>query len=53
MLHLGRPIKLEGLHLAKTLQPSLTIAGSTGSFPKKGASERSTNWVGSGVALKF
>jgi hypothetical protein len=40
-----RPNKLECLHLPKTFQSSLTFVGSTGSLPKKEASERSSNWV--------
>ncbi len=32
---------------------SVTFAGNTRSLPKKEASERSSNWVGSGLALKF
>ncbi len=48
-----RPNKLECLYLAKTFQSSLTFAGSARSLPKKEASERSSNWVGSGLALKF
>jgi hypothetical protein len=47
------PNKLECLHLAKTFQSSLTFAGSTRSLPKKKASERPSNWVCSGLALKF
>ncbi len=46
-----RQNKLECLHLAKTFQSDLTIAGSTRSLPKKEASERSSNWVCSGFAL--
>ncbi len=38
--------KLQGLYLA-------TFAGNTRSLPKKEASERSSNWVGFGLALKF
>ena len=45
--------KLECLHLAKTVQSGLTFAGSTRSLPKKEASESSSNWVCSGLALKF
>ena len=48
-----RPNKLECLHLAKTFQSSLTFAGNTISLPKKEASERHSNWVGSGLALKL
>jgi hypothetical protein len=45
--------KLECFHLAKTFQSSLTFVGNTRSLPKKEASERHSNWVGSGLALKF
>jgi hypothetical protein len=45
--------KLECLCLATTFQSSLTFAGSTRSLPMKEASERSTNWVWSGLALNF
>jgi hypothetical protein len=45
--------KLECLYPAITFQSSLTFAGSTRSLPKKEASERSSNWVGSGLTLKF
>jgi hypothetical protein len=48
-----RPNKLECLYLAITFQSSLTFAGNTRSLPKKGASERCSNWVGSCLALKF
>jgi hypothetical protein len=48
-----RPNKLECLYLAITFQSSLTFAGNTRSLPKKEASERCSNWVGSGLALKF
>jgi hypothetical protein len=48
-----RPNKLECLWLAITLQSSLTFGGNTRSLPKKEASERSSNWVCSGLALKF
>ncbi len=49
-----RPNKLECLHLAKTFQSSLTFAGNTRrSLPKKEASDRHSNWVGSGFALKL
>ncbi len=48
-----RPIKLEGLHLTKTFQSSLTFAGNTRSLHKEEASERHSNWVGSGFALKL
>ncbi len=43
--------KLECLYLAITFQSSLTFAGNTRSLPKKEASESSSNWVGSGLAL--
>ncbi len=45
--------KLERLYLAIAYQFSLIFACSTRSVPKKEASERSANWVGSGLALKF
>ncbi len=45
--------KLECLYLAITFQSSLTFAGNTRSLPKKEASERHSNWVGSVLALKF
>jgi hypothetical protein len=48
-----RPNKLECLHLAKTFQSCLTFAGSTRSLPKKEASDKSSNRVCSGLALKF
>jgi hypothetical protein len=44
---------LECLYLAITFQPSLTFAGNTRSLPKKEAAKRFSNWVGSGLALKF
>jgi len=47
------PNKLECLHLAKTFQSSLTFASNTRSLPKKEASERHSNRVGSGFALKL
>ncbi len=47
------PNKLERLYLSITFQSSLTFAGNTSSLPKKEASERHSNWVGSGLALKF
>jgi hypothetical protein len=50
---MNRPNKLECLYLAITFQSSLTFVGSTRSLPKKEASERPSNWVGSGLALKF
>ncbi len=46
-----RPNKLECLCMANTFQSSLTIAGSTRSLLKKEASERSSNWVCSGLVL--
>ena len=49
----GKAEKLECLYLAITFQSSLTFAGNTRSLPKKEASERCSNWVGSGLALKF
>jgi hypothetical protein len=48
-----RPNKLECLYLAITFQSSLTFAGNTRSLPKKEASDRSSNWVSSGLAFKF
>jgi hypothetical protein len=48
-----RPSTLECLYLAITFQSSLTFAGNTRSLPKKEASESSSNWVCSGLALKF
>ncbi len=48
-----RPNKLERLYLAITFQFSLTFAGNTRSSPKKDASERCSDWVGSGLALKL
>jgi hypothetical protein len=48
-----RPNKLECLYLAITFQSSLTFAGNNRSYPKKEASERYSNLVGSGLALKF
>jgi hypothetical protein len=48
-----RPLKLVCLYLAITFQSSLTFAGNTRSLPKKEASVRHYNWVGSGLALKF
>ncbi len=38
--------------LAITFQSILTFAGNTRSLSKKEASERTSNWVGSGLALK-
>ncbi len=52
-LLMKRQNKLECLYLAITSQSSLTFAGNTRSLPKKEASERSSNWVCSGLALKF
>jgi len=43
----------ECLYLAITFQSSLTFAGNIRSLPKKEASERHSNWVGSGLALKL
>ncbi len=48
-----RPNKLECLYLAITFLSSLTFAGNIGSLVKKEASERSSDWVCSGLALKF
>ncbi len=48
-----RPNKLECLYLAITFQSSIKFAGNTRNLPKKEASERSSNWVGSGLAHKF
>jgi hypothetical protein len=48
-----RPNKLECLYLVITFQCSLKFAGNTRSLPKKEASEMHSNWVGSGLALKF
>ncbi len=48
-----RPNKLECLYLAIPFQSSLTFAGSTRSLPKNEGSERSSNWVDSGLAVKF
>ncbi len=48
-----RPNKLEFLYLAIPFQSSLTFVGNTKSLPKKEASERTSNWVGSGLDLKF
>ncbi len=48
-----RPTKLKCLYLAISFQSSLTFAGNTRSLPKKEAYESSSNWVGSGLALKF
>jgi hypothetical protein len=48
-----RQNKLECLYLAITFHTSLSFAGNTRSLPKKEAFERFSNWVGSGLALKF
>jgi hypothetical protein len=48
-----RPNKLEHFYLAITFQSSLTFAGNAKSLPKKEASGTCSNWVGSGLALKF
>ncbi len=53
LLLMMRPNKLECLCLANSVHSSLKFAGSTRSLPKKEASERSFNWVCSGLALKF
>jgi hypothetical protein len=45
--------KLECLYMAITFQFSLTFDGNTRSLPKKEASERSSNWVCSGLTHKF
>jgi hypothetical protein len=45
--------KLERLYLDINFLSGLTFAGNTGSLPKKEASERCSNWVGCGLALKF
>ncbi len=47
-----RPNRLERLEVAITFQSSLTFAGITRSLPKNEASERCSNRVGSGLALK-
>ncbi len=52
-LQMTRPNKLECLYLAITFQSSLAFAGNTRSLPKKEASERSSNRVSFGLALKF
>jgi hypothetical protein len=44
---------LESLYLAITFQSSLTFTSNIRSLPKKEASERHPNMVGSGLALKF
>jgi hypothetical protein len=48
-----KPNKIECLYLAITFQSSLTFAGNTRSLFKKEPSERSSNWVCSGLALNF
>jgi hypothetical protein len=48
-----KPNKLECLYLVITFQSSLTFAGNTRSLPKRDVSERCSNMVGSGLALKF
>ncbi len=48
-----RPNKPECLYLVISFQSSLTFAGNTRSSPKNEASERHSNWFGSGLALKF
>ncbi len=53
LLQRTRPNKLECLYLAITFQSSLTLAGNIRSLPNKEASERPSNSVGSGLALKF
>ncbi len=52
-LLMTRPNKLEYWYLAITFQSSLTFAGNSRSLPKREASERHSNWVGYGLALKF
>ncbi len=52
-LLMTRPNKLTCLYMAITVQSSLTFAGNTSSLPKKDASERCYNWVGTGLALRF
>jgi hypothetical protein len=52
-LQMMKPNKLECLFLVIAFQSSLTFAGKSRSLPKKEASERSSNGVGSGLALKF
>ena len=47
---MSRPNKLNHLYLKITFQSGLTFAGNTRSLPKKEASERCFNWVGSGLA---
>ncbi len=53
LLQTTRPNKLECLYLSITFLSSPIFVGSPRSLPKKEASERSSNWVGSGLALKF
>jgi hypothetical protein len=48
-----RPNKLEGLYLAITYQSSVAFAGNTESLSKKETFESTSNWVCSGLALKF
>ncbi len=48
-----RPNNLECLYLAIIVQSSLTFAGNTRSLSKKEASERFSDWVCTGLALKF
>jgi hypothetical protein len=48
-----RPNKPECLYVTATFQSSLTFAGNIRSLPKKETAERSSNWVCSGLALKF
>ena len=45
-----RPNKLECSQLGITFQSILTFAGNTRSLPEKEASERSSDWVCSGLA---
>ncbi len=52
-LLMKRPNKLEYLYLEITFQSSLTFAVAPRAYPRKEASERYSNWVGSGLALKF
>ena len=52
-MQMVKPNKAECLYLAITFQSSLTFAGNTRSLPKKEATERSSDWVGSALALKF
>jgi hypothetical protein len=48
-----RPNKLECLNLAIPFQSNLTFAGNTRRLPMKEASERCSNLVVPGLALKF